>query len=335
VTEPERRADAPPPGNPSPEEISARLEALLKRTHSLRAQRAASGADGAANMTWPPPDRELDHYDVVDVPEEAGTPVAAPATGSRDTAPAPATMPAADAAGFARPDWSELRLRAPGEDPPHRSPWLWVLTALLALTTVGQAAYIWQRHATRPAPENGHLRVDGPGGAEVRVNGQAIGSAPVDHALEPGTYAVEVVRPEGVARVDGVNLGVGRTVVLLFPTMPATPLSAAADVPTAASPQAPATLAAPAPASTTASGPSPQEPVAPGQSALPPVSATTGAVVIESTPPGLPVTMGGRARGVTPVTIGQVRPGRHDVLVGGTARQVDVTAGEVATLRVP
>ena len=68
---------------------------------------------------------------------------------------------------------------------------------------------------------------------------------------------------------------------------------------------------------------------------MPPASATTGGVVIESTPPGLPVTMGGRPRGVTPVTIGQMRPGRHDVLVGGPARQVDVIAGEVTTLRVP
>ncbi len=324
MTEPERPADAIPPGSPSPEEISARLEALLKRTHSLRAQRAASGTDGVPNMTWPPPDRELDHYDVVDVPEGARTAVpVATATGSRDAeaAPAPAAIPAADAAGFARPDWSELRLRSPGDDPPHRSPWLWVLTSLLALATVGQAAYIWQLHATRPAQENGHLRVDAPGGAQVRVNGQAIGAAPVDHALEPGTYAVEVVRPEGIARVDGVSIGPGRTVVLLFPTTPAPAVAATPDVP--------------APTSPLASGRPAQEQPAPGPSALSPVSATTGAVVIESTPPGLPVTMGGRPRGFTPVTIGQVRPGRHDVLVGGNARQVDVTAGEVATLRVP
>ena len=47
------------------------------------------------------------------------------------------------------------------------------LTSLLALATVGQAAYIWHLHATRPAQENGHLRVDAPGGAQVRVNGAA------------------------------------------------------------------------------------------------------------------------------------------------------------------
>ena len=39
-------------------------------------------------------------------------------------------------------------------------------------------------------------------------------------------------------------------------------------------------------------------------------------MTIESTPPGLPVTMGGRPRGVTPLTLGKITPGRHDVLVG-------------------
>ena len=125
-------------------------------------------------MTWPPPDRELDHYDVVDVRDGARTAVhAATATPSTaaDAAPASATMPPADAAGFARPDWSELRLRAPGDEPPHRSPWLWVITSLLALATVGQAAYIWQVQATRPAQEkrpSAGRRPRGRGGARER-----------------------------------------------------------------------------------------------------------------------------------------------------------------------
>ena len=58
-------------------------------------------------------------------------------------------------------------------------------------------------------------------------------------------------------------------------------------------------------------------------------------MTIESVTPGLPVTMGGRPRGVTPLTLGKIAPGRHDVLVGSSALKVDVTAGEVATLRVP
>ena len=65
------------------------------------------------------------------------------------------------------------------------------------------------------------------------------------------------------------------------------------------------------------------------------VSPTLGAVAIESTPAGLPVTMGGRPRGVTPITIGLIRPGRHDVMVGRALRQVDIVANEVVTLRVP
>ena len=35
------------------------------------------------------------------------------------------------------------------------------------------------------------------------------------------------------------------------------------------------------------------------------------------------------------VSLGKIPPGRHDVLVGTAALKVDVTAGEVATLRVP
>jgi hypothetical protein len=290
-------------------------------------------------MTWPPPDRELDHYDVVDVAE--GDRLAASegtSSGSPVAPQAPGPRPSTDA-GFARPDWSELRLRAPGEDPPLRSRWLWVLTSLLALATIGQTAYIWHLHTTRPVPENGHLRVDEPGGAEVRVNGQAIGTTPVDHALDPGTYEVEVVRPEGTARVDGVTLGLGRTVVLLLPTAPAAAVPAAIDGATSAPPGTPSAAIVPeaavSPTRTVPTNPPAAAPRPPDEVATPTVTATTGAVVIDSTPTGLPVTMGGRARGLTPVTIGQLRPGRHDVLVGGTARQVDVVAGEVATLRVP
>ena len=76
------------------------------------------------------------------------------------------------------------------------------------------------------------------------------------------------------------------------------------------------------------------QPAARATAATPPPSATLGGVSIESTPSGLPVTMEGRERGVTPITIGRLKPGRHDVLVGGLARKVDVTAGSVTTLRV-
>ena len=74
MTEPERPVGSP--GNPTPEEISARLEALLKRTHTLRTERSAQRANAPRDIAWPPPERELDHYDVVDVAHGGPSPSA-------------------------------------------------------------------------------------------------------------------------------------------------------------------------------------------------------------------------------------------------------------------
>ncbi|BCS32857.1 hypothetical protein TBR22_A20810 [Luteitalea sp. TBR-22] len=313
VTEPERPAGAPS-GGPTPEEISARLEALLKRTHALRAERAASPTGPPLSVTWPPPDRELDHYDVVDVHNDEGQ----GAQGASVAAPASAT-PAAPAQSFSRPDWSELRLRTSPVEVPERSPWIGVVAALLAVLALAEAGYIWYLHSAQPVVTEGHLRVDGPDGAEVRIDGQPVGRAPVEQDLAPGVYQVEVQDGGSAVRAERVAISRGRTVVLLPLTSPA---SAAQAGPQGQATAADGTLASPAPGSVAAAG---------GADA---VSETTGAVAIESTPPGLPVTMGGRPRGVTPITLGQIKPGRHDVLVGGSARQVDVRAGQVTTLRV-
>jgi hypothetical protein len=271
-------------------------------------------------MTWPPPDRELDGYDVVDVDEGHTTPPA-PESAGTTAGPSIAARGTGDqsdraASEFARPDWSELRLRTSGDEQGARSHWPWALITVLALATVGQAAYIWYLQTTRPAAISGRIRVDGPDGAQVRVNGQAIGIAPVDHALEPGGYAIEIVDQHGTVKADDVIVGLGRTVVVLVP-----------DASTTASPTAPPTASSGRP-------PNGASPVGAG-TAGPTVSPTMGAVVIETVPAGLPVTMGGRPRGVTPVTIGLIRPGRHDVMVGTALRQVDVRPNEVTTLRVP
>lgn len=326
MTEPEHPAAAPA-GNPTPEEIGARLEALLKRTHTLRAQRAApGGSSGSPGMTWPPTDGELDGYDVVDVDRGPARPASADGSAAPPAVAARAvTGESSDRAAseFARPDWSELRLRTAGDEAGSRSRWLWVLTTVLALATVGQAAYIWYLQTVRPAPISGRLRVDGPAGAQVRVNGQAVGIAPLDHALQPGGYAIEIVQPHGVVKAEDVIVGLGRTVVLIVP-----------DVTANGTQGAPGNLAAPG-----SRGPGPGAAVSgPASSSSrtgAAVSPTMGAVVIETVPPGLPVTMGGRPRGVTPLTIGMIRPGRHDVMVGRALRQVDITANEVTTLRVP
>jgi hypothetical protein len=166
--------------------------------------------------------------------------------------------------------------------------------------------------------EAARIRVDGPDGADVRVDGQSIGTAPLERDLDAGDHAVEVVDKGRVLRADRVSAESGRTLVLV------------ALAPAAATPDNagnPPTAAQATPGAAPAAAPAAVNPEL--------VSETTGAVTIESTPPGLPVTMGGRARGVTPLTLGKIPPGRHDVLVGVTTTQVDVIAGEVATLRVP
>lgn len=353
MSEPEQPADTSPSAGPTPEEISARLEALLKRTHAMRAQRA--GAPAAHAMTWPPPDRELAHYEVVDVPE-ADRPRAVAATTSTSEAPetvlAPAPIPglATDAPAappeFSRPDWSELRLRGtPDEVAPRRS-WLPVLTALFAVAAIGQAVYLAYLMAGAPAPPDGRLRVEGPVGAEVRLDGESVGTAPLDRTLAPGSYAV-AVGADSSTEPTRVTIEQG-AVVVLWPLMrPAPPealppatAAAATDVGTSPAPPPSAGTAPSAaptvPAPPIAPTPTPATSPAAGAAATGPaaVSPTRGAVVIESTPPGLPVTMEGRERGVTPITIGQLRPGRHDVLVGGLARQVDIAANQITTLRV-
>jgi hypothetical protein len=227
------------------------------------------------------------------------------------------------------------------------------VAALLALATLGQAAYIWYLHAAGPSPATGRLRIDGPEGAQVRVDGEVIGVAPVDRHLAPGAYDVQVAQgPAG--GTQRVNIGLGSTVILLpLERGTATPAAdsgaqRATVAPPGATavagalrgpggavsqpPAAPGSVPAPSARPATAAGPGTGNPAsATGPAA---VSATRGAVVIESTPAGLPVTMEGRERGLTPITIGQLKPGRHDVLVGGLARQVDVSANQVSTLRV-
>ncbi len=320
MTEPERPAPAPS-GNPTPEEISARLEALLKRTHAMRAEQAARPA--SAGVTWPPTQGELEHYDVVDVvtsPRE--TPAATPA-GSEGPATDPQPRPTTP--DFARPDWGELRLRQDADEG-RRPRWLPLVAGLLALAVIGQAAYIWfSRTPTTGGQEMGHLRVSGPSGAEVRLDGAPIGRAPLDRPLSPGTYDVAI---GDQAASERVTIEASASVVLL-------PVAAVTE-PSTAEPRAASATMPPAVPDVSAAPPSPAPTARPAATAAPVagVSATRGAVRIESIPPGLPVTMEGRERGVTPITIGQLRPGRHDVLVGGLARKVDVAANEVATLRV-
>lgn len=268
--------------SPTPEEISARLEALLKRTHALRAQQPPVPSGGPLTITWPPPDRELDRYDVVDVPHASPVKAAADLEVASST-PSPEPVAAreaapvdAPAADFSKPDWSELRLRTLPDESPRASRWGWLLTVALALATLGQAGYIWYLQTAGPVASPSRIRVDGPDGAEVRIAGKSIGFAPVEHNLDAGDYDVELIDKGRVVRADRVSIGVGRTVVLLAPAREETRGAGGVTNAGAAAPTDP--------------GVAPEQASPAANADL--VSETTGAVTIESTPPGLPVTMG-------------------------------------------
>jgi PEGA domain len=274
-------------------------------------------------MTWPPTRHELERYDVLDVPEQSRVAEAVAAeprpTQSTDRAvpprPVQAPSPAPD---VVKPDWSELRLRT-APDEMQRGPRWPAVTIVLLLVALAQAGYIWYLHTAGAVTEPGRVRIDGPDGADVRIGGRAIGAAPVEHVLDAGEYDIELSHEGRLLRAERVSVGVGRTVVLMVPS--------AARADTAATASGPGS----APKATAARSAAARTHAANADM----VSATTGAVTIESTTPGLPVTMGGRSRGVTPLTLGKIPPGRHDVLVGGMPLRVDVKPGEVATLRVP
>jgi hypothetical protein len=72
---------------------------------------------------------------------------------------------------------------------------------------------------------------------------------------------------------------------------------------------------------------------------LPPVGANVGRLVITTQPAGAKVTLDGKPAGETPLTIDQVKPGRHVIAIAGaegSARKtVKVEAGQVMTLDFP
>ena len=265
MTDDKRRFD--PPAGPTPEEISARLEALLKRTHELRRAQAAPRPGGQPDdgPTWPPSDRDMATVEVLDGPTARdGVSLSAPAVA--ESAPVPPTV--------GRPDWSTLRMReTPPPAPSTKTPvWVWPVIAALILALGLETAYLlWTAPWAVPAV---------PAAAAA--------------AVSPATPDDSPAETQGPRRFEPSPLPA------LAPD--ATPGGAISD-----------TESVPAP------------------------SATTGAVRIESDPPGAVVTMEGRERGVTPITIGQLRPGRHDVIVvtpgqGRLDLKVDVSAGQTTRL---
>jgi hypothetical protein len=67
-----------------------------------------------------------------------------------------------------------------------------------------------------------------------------------------------------------------------------------------------------------------------------PLSAPTGQLDVRTDPPGATVTIGGQRRGVTPLTVTDLAPGRHTVLLEGSlgsiSRSVTIEPGLTASL---
>lgn len=299
---------------PTPEEISARLEALLKRTHSLRQSKSADGASRREpDATWPPSDGDLAEFEVFDVPAGSGSVVvdqaprrlepagrtgdAAPPRPSEEVPPGPdhaAAGPSEKSEDFGRPDWSTLRMREAVVTDTVIPAWVWLVIGALVVALGIETAYLlrtapWARQ-TPSAVQGAVLQIDGGPGMRVRVNDAAARTVPFEAQLsgnDPIRLAIDT-EESAVAAPDR----------------------------TAATPSA-------------AAGP---------QAAAPSPTATTGSVTITSTPAGAMVTMEGRERGVTPLTIDRLKPGRHDVLIVGTgvsqALKVDVVAGQTSRLDV-
>jgi hypothetical protein len=307
MTEP----SSPPPtvpsaAGPTPEEISARLEALLKRTQALRETQRPIG-EGGGPLPWPPSDGELDALELVDVPPEAARgpePSSAPAVPASGEAAAPVLPADKSASTFARPDWTSLRLRDPLPAPSRTPGWMWLAVAALVVALGVETAYLLHTApwSAPTAGSSGSLTLEGDERVRARIDNGAAERLPVQREVAAG--------------------GQLRVVVELAETAGATAADSAVDAP------APNTAGSPRP------GPPPPTGDGAGVPAIRP--GTTGSVLIETTPPGALVTMEGRERGRTPLTIDGLRPGRHDVLVAGAsgivALKVDVVAGETTRL---
>lgn len=317
---------------PTPEEISARLEVLLKRTHALRQARRISDASPDGAPTWPPSDHDLAAVEVVDVPVTsmmrgdaarpsgdgtASQPARDPAAprdpvagddrgvGQQGGRAAPASTPAVAPSTADRdlggPDWSAVHLRDASMEAPGTPAWISLVIAALVVALGAETAYLLH---TRPWAAGAaaadtqvpvSLRIEGYTGARVRVNDEPPRSLPLDHTTNGEAIRLTILAP-------GAS-----------PSVPAASSSSSSSASQGAVDAGPDPLAA-----------------------ADAVTATTGAVYIESTPAGAIVTMEGRERGPTPITIPRLRPGRHDVMLTGPrgrrALKVNVRAGQITRL---
>ncbi len=81
------------------------------------------------------------------------------------------------------------------------------------------------------------------------------------------------------------------------------------------------------------------EPATAESTPIAPLAAPTGHIDVRSTPPGAAITIGGTRRGVTPLIVSDLVPGRHTVQIadgqgGSVSRNVTVEAGVTANVNV-
>jgi hypothetical protein len=204
----------------------------------------------------------------------------------REVTPAPSeARPTTDALDAFKAESREAPLPPP---PPSR----WRKSLIVVATAVALGASgLWAYMTVAVAPDTASLSIQTtPPGAQVTIDGQAIGATPATMSLPPGTYRVLLTATNGQQRQVEITLRSGESVVHQ------------------------------------------SEWASPVPTALP----TTGALHVQTEPPGQTVFVDGTRRGVSPLTVSDLTPGDHVVLVtsgtGTLRRPVQITAGETLSL---
>lgn len=268
------------------------------------------GAPAGRSLVWPPPEHELESWEVIQLAPPAESPASGAREGRSQSAPGEASWAAALDAGKAQPadhphspagvvsnrparvsevqglhaeraDVSTGRWRVPA--------WL-TLAGMLATGGAGYFAASLVRPASPATPTTATLLIETlPPGARVLIDGTLRGKTPLRIEVSPGARRVAVESPAG-RRETELQLKAGANVERFYD------------------------LAAP-------------------------TASQTGILEVQTQPPGAHVVVAGEPRGTTPVTIRGLAPGLHDVLISAgdrsVTRRVSIGAGRVASLLVP
>jgi hypothetical protein len=168
--------------------------------------------------------------------------------------------------------------------------------AIVAVAAVSVAVALnkgWIANVFAVTPEPASLTVSTvPAGAQVFINGEDRGAAPLSLTLAAGQYQVRLRAANGQERVLDVSLREGQSMVQ--------------QIEWAATPA--------------------------------PVAATTGALHVQTDPPGQAVFVDDVRRGTTPLTVAELTPGEHRLVVssesGSYRRAVSIKANETLSVVV-